>query len=243
MDSKSTSHAKKNNKKKTNEKSAETVEIVKNNAKSNEVANIVIDINNAVKNQLSSASKLTFPPKKKSKGTENSKTKSKTENAKIVGTNLNNDDINTKGRWDIVSVTNTKEELYGKGKNKAKKKSKTPKTTTEAKTLSVRDSVSDHETHSLDYSPETVLIEAEEDLHEGSKFDDIHGSVDQHVCDVEVQSDVAETHSKDVAGQHFEGPSKYKDGTPGGRLFKEETLAEMDAYLYLGKVSCQPCSL
>lgn len=36
---------------------------------------------------------------------------------------------------------------------------------------------------------------------------------------------------------HIQIPKRYQEGTAGGRLFKEQTLAEIDGYLYLGKVS------
>ena len=94
--------------------------------------------------------------------------------------------------------------------------------------------------HPLHFSPDAVLIEAEEDLQGDNKFKDTH-VIDS--ADVEVESvedptfqSKEETHSKSEPGQHFKDRS-FKDGTPGGRLFKEETLAEIDAYLYLGKVS------
>ncbi|PFX31945.1 DNA-directed RNA polymerase, mitochondrial [Stylophora pistillata] len=241
-DSKSTSQAKKkikvteNNAKKRNVKKSEAVKIVNDTVKSNEDENMIKEISNEVKNQLSSASKLTLPLMKKSKGKESSKAKSRRQSTEIVWPNASKDDISSKRKLDQVSVTNQKGKLHVTNKTKAKKKSDPSKTIVDTKISPMSGFISDNETHSLDYSPEAVLIEAEEHFHEQSKFGDIDSSLDQHVCDVEVQRDVAKPLSENASGQYFEGPAKYKDGTPGGRLFKEETLAEMDAYLYLRKV-------
>ena len=221
-------------------KKSEAVKIVNDTVKSNGDENIIKEISNEVKNQLSSASKLTLPVMKKIKGMESSKAKSRRQSTDIVWPNVSKDDFNTKKKVDQVSVTNRKGQLSGTNNTKAKKKSDPSKKIIEMTTSPVSGVINDNETHSLDYSPEVVLIEAEEHFHEQSKFEDIDGSVDQHVCNVEVQGNVAKPLCGNAPGEYFEGPAKYKDGTPGGRLFKEETLAEMDAYLYLGKVSCQP---
>lgn len=229
-----------NNTKKKNVKKSEAVKIVNDTVKSNGDENIIKEISNEVKNQLSSASKLTLPVMKKIKGMESSKAKSRRQSTDIVWPNVSKDDFDTKKKVDQVSVTNRKGQLSGTNNTKAKKKSDPSKKIMETTTSRVSGVINDNETHSLDYSPEVVLIEAEEHFHEQSKFEDIDGSVDQHVCNVEIQGDVAKPLCGNAPGEYFEGPAKYKDGTPGGRLFKEETLAEMDAYLYLGKVSCQP---
>ncbi|XP_058961584.2 DNA-directed RNA polymerase, mitochondrial [Pocillopora verrucosa] len=224
-----------NNTKKKNVKKSEAVKIVNDTVKSNGDENIIKEISNEVKNQLSSASKLTLPVMKKIKGMESSKAKSRRQSTDIVWPNVSKDDFDTKKKVDQVSVTNRKGQLSGTNNTKAKKKSDPSKKIMETTTSRVSGVINDNETHSLDYSPEVVLIEAEEHFHEQSKFEDIDGSVDQHVCNVEVQGDVAKPLYGNAPGEYFEGPAKYKDGTPGGRLFKEETLAEMDAYLYLGK--------
>lgn len=229
-----------NNTKKKNVKKSEAIKIVNDTVKSNGDENIIKEISNEVKNQLSSASKLTLPVMKKIKGMESSKAKSRRQSTDIVWPNVSKDDFDTKKKVDQVSVTNRKGQLSGTNNTKAKKKSDPSKKIMETTTSRVSGVINDYETHSLDYSPEVVLIEAEEHFHEQSKFEDIDGSVDQHVCNVEIQGDMAKPLCGNAPGEYFEGPAKYKDGTPGGRLFKEETLAEMDAYLYLGKVSCQP---
>ena len=106
-------------------------------------------------------------------------------------------------------------------------------------TLQAIESLEIDEAHPLHFCPDAVLIEAEEDLQENSKFKDAHviNSIDVEVESVEdltLQSKTG-THIQSEPEQHFKDRS-FKDGTPGGRWFKEETLAEIDAYLYLGKV-------
>lgn len=115
-----------------------------------------------------------------------------------------------------------------------------PKT---SESLPVVESLGNDEVHTLDYCPEAVLIAAEEDLHGGSQSEgiavsDLADMDKESVVDHGLQSKT-EAHSENEPEQHSEvsGPGKFKEGTPGGRLFKEETLAEIDAYLYLEKVS------
>ena len=107
-----------------------------------------------------------------------------------------------------------------------------------AETLAIQ-SLDNDEAHPLHFSPDAVLMEAEEDLQGDSEFKDAHviDSPDVEVESIEdptLQSKTG-TRIKSEPERHFKDRS-FKDGTPGGRWFKEETLAEIDAYLYLGKV-------
>lgn len=127
-----------------------------------------------------------------------------------------------------------------KGKNTLKDHSRQQDLFSKAAGTSlVIESLDNDEVHQLHFSPDAVLIEAEEDLQGGSKFEDAHviDSADVEVGTIEdptLQSKTA-PRSESEPEQHFKDRS-FKDGTPGGRWFKEETLAEIDAYLYLGKV-------
>lgn len=108
-----------------------------------------------------------------------------------------------------------------------------------AGTLSPIESLNNDEAHPLHFSPDFDFTEVEEDLQGDSKFEDAHviDLADVEVGSVEdptLQSKTG-TRIESEPEQHFKDRS-FKDGTPGGRWFKEETLAEIDAYLYLGKV-------
>ena len=106
------------------------------------------------------------------------------------------------------------------------------------------------EDHPLDYSPEALLVDHEEVyLHEKEDASHFVGGsnvleTDPHLGglrektaeeEVDVLDDV-----EDVTELPFDEsthiPKRYREGTAGGKLFEEQTLAEIDGYLYLGKV-------
>ena len=211
-----------NSKKKKSKKSAKTVEAVKstNSNKVNDVNNVERKQSVAVKQatgmqadiKLSSTSQL---KQHKDKNTTKTNSEYQQSNEERKGGDISKDLV--------------------------KQKDFDTKCSKASETLPVIECLGNDEVHSLDYSSEAVLIAAEEDLHGGSHVSDL---ADMDVGSTGLQSK-AETHSESEPGQHFEsehsevsGPRTFKEGTPGGRLFKEETLAEIDAYLYLGKVSC-----
>ena len=126
--------------------------------------------------------------------------------------------------------------------------------------------VSDEE-HVLDYGPEAILIAAEDDHHEETEIEDggnVPHSVatcttkelhDEDVIDLDFLSEDEEPairrdgvpmsdEIESMSGSHIDNfvqtPKKYREGTAGGRLFEAQTLAEIDGYLYLGKVSKVP---
>lgn len=243
----------KQSKKKKDKKNAKTGEAVKD-ANSNEVDNT------ASKQQDSAANKK--KKAKQSKSTANKEKKKGKNSAKVVEATKDGNAIND--QQNIVhnldkkqssaakyAATDTKIQterlnIHTKGGNTWKDLSRQQDLGSTfykaAGTSPSIESLDNDEAHSLHFSPEAVLIEAEEDLQGDSEFKDTHviDSADVEVESVEdptLQSKV-ESHTESEPGQHFKD-RLFKDGTPGGRLFKEETLAEMDAYLYLGKVGCK----
>ena len=240
----------KQSKKKKDKKNAKTGEAVK------DTNSIEVD-NTASKQQDSAANKK--KKEKKSKSTANNKNQKGKNSAKAVEATKDGNAI--KNQEKIVHNLDKKESSTAKyaatdakiqteqlntdtkGGNAWKDRSRQQdlgSTFSKATGMSPSlESLDNDEAHPLDFSPESVLIEAEEDLQGDSKFKDTH-VIDS--ADVEVESvedptlqSKEESHSESEIGQHFKQRS-FKDGTPGGRLFKEETLAEIDAYLYLGKV-------
>jgi len=242
---------KKNSKKKKDKKNAKTGEAVKD-TKLNEVDNI------ASKQQDSAASKK--KKEKKSKSAANNKTKKGKNSSKAVEAKKDRNSI--KDQENIVHNIEKKQSSTTKyATTDAEMQTEQPNThandgniskdlgrqehlddtfSMAAETLPAIESHDNVEAHPLYFSPDAVLIEAEEDLQRDGKLKHAHVS---DSADVEVESvedpafqSKVESHIESESGQHFKDRS-YKDGTPGGRLFKEETLAEIDAYLYLGKVS------
>ena len=107
------------------------------------------------------------------------------------------------------------------------------------------------EDHPLDYSPEALLIDHEEVyLHDKEDASHLVGGsnvleADPHLGGLreqtaEEEADVLDD-VEDVTELPFDEsthiPKRYREGTAGGKLFEEQTLAEIDGYLYLGKVS------
>ena len=242
---------KKNSKKKKDKKNAKTGEAVKD-TKLNEVDNT------ASKQQDSAASKK--KKEKKSKSAANNKTKKGKNSSKAVEAKKDRNSI--KDQENIVHNIEKKQSSTTKyATTDAEMQTEQPNThandgniskdlgrqehlddtfSMAAETLPAIESHDNVEAHPLYFSPDAVLIEAEEDLQRDGKLKHAHVS---DSADVEVESvedpafqSKVESHIESESGQHFKDRS-YKDGTPGGRLFKEETLAEIDAYLYLGKVS------
>lgn len=210
-------------KKKKSKKSAKTVEAVKS-TNSNKVKN---DVNNVERKQSVAVKRATgMQADIKLSSTSQLKQHKDKDTTK---TNSEYQQSNEERKGGDISKDLVKQKDFDTKFSKA------------SETLPVIESLGNDEVHSLDYSSEAVLIAAEEDLHGGSHVSDL---ADMDVGSTGLQSKV-ETHSESEPGQHFEsehsevsGPRTFKEGTPGGRLFKEETLAEIDAYLYLGKVSC-----
>ena len=276
-DQSTSGHKKKNkttentgSKKKKAKKSAKTVEAVK---VEKFVDYLVTKKQNSTTKQDSAArDQPTSSHKKKNKQTKKNKKSGEVEKfVDYLVTKKNNSTTKytTSERGiqkDRPSSTSLETQHKGKGGTKAESKSKKSNTETRDgnmskdlnrsknmdakhfKALPAIESVGNDEAHPLDYNPEAVLIEAEEDLHlhDGrSRSEDIHECDGQHLADMDSDVDPALFHREDVAkpqaqsGQHISGsPNRlFREGTPGGRMFKEETLAEMDAYLYLGKVS------
>ena len=112
------------------------------------------------------------------------------------------------------------------------------------------------EEHPLDYSPEAILVDEEEHLHEQTEINNADEASASHSANTEKLLDTDPDHGdldakEDVAAvlddpdsfsdPHFDDsvhtPRRYQEGTVGGKLFKEQTLAEIDGYLYFGKVS------
>ena len=241
----------KQSKKKKDKKKGKTGEAVKD-TNSNEVDNT------ASKQQDLAASKK--KKAKQSKSTANNKNKKRKSSAKAVEAIKDGNAI--KDQENIVHSIDKKQSLTAKyaatdakiqteqintdtkGGNTWKDRSRQQNSdntfSKAAGTSSAIESLDNDEAHPLHFSPDAVLIEADEDLQGDFEFKDTHviDSADVEVENVEdptLQSKV-ESHSESEPEQHFKDRS-FKDGTPGGRLFKEETLAEIDAYLYLGKVS------
>lgn len=114
------------------------------------------------------------------------------------------------------------------------------------------------EDHPLDYSPEALLVDHEEVyLHDKEDASHLVGGsnvleVDPHLGALREQSAEEEVDIlddlEDVTESPFDDsthiPKRYREGTAGGKLFEEQTLAEIDGYLYLGKVgshlTCRP---
>ena len=242
---------KKNSKKKNDKKNAKTGEAVKD-TNLNEVDNT------ASKQQDSAASKK--KKEKKSKSAANNKTKKGKNSSKAVEAKKDRDAI--KDQENVVHNIEKKQSSTTKyattdaeiqteqpnahandgniSKDLSRQEHLDNTSSKAAETLSAIEYHDNIEAHPLYFSPDAVLIEAEEDLQRDSKLKHTHVS---DSADVEVESvedsacqSKVESHLESESGQHFKDRS-YKDGTPGGRLFKEETLAEIDAYLYLGKVS------
>lgn len=213
-----------NSKKKNSKKSAKTVEAVKG-TNSNKVEN---NVDNVEKRQSSTA-------------------KYATTDAGIQVDSLSFTSQQKQHKEKGATKTKIESKSGNISKDLSKQKDLDTKFSKASETLPAIESFSNDEAHSLDYSPEAVLIAAEENLHGGSKSKDIGVS---DLADMDVGSAVtpgfqskAESHIESEPEQHFEEhsevsePRTFREGTPGGRLFKEETLAEIDAYLYLGKVS------
>lgn len=235
---------KKNSKKKKDKKNAKTGEAVRDR-NLNEVDNT------ASKQQDSAASKK--KKEKKSKSAANNKTKKGKNSSKAVEAKKDRNSI--KDQENIVHNIEKKQSSTTKyATTDAEIQTEQPNTPANdgniskdlgrqehlddtfsmaAETLPAIESHDNVEAHPLYFSPDAVLIEAEEDLQRDSKLKYAHVS---DLADVEVESDEDPAFQSKVESRHFKDRS-YKDGTPGGRLFKEETLAEIDAYLYLGKVS------
>lgn len=112
--------------------------------------------------------------------------------------------------------------------------------------------------HPLDYSPEALLVDHEEVyLHDKEDASHLVGGsnvleVDPHLGALREQTAAEEVDVlddlEDVTESPFDDsthiPKRYREGTAGGKLFEEQTLAEIDGYLYLGKVgshlTCRP---
>ena len=130
-------------------------------------------------------------------------------------------------------------------------------TVTVSETLPTVAAVGDEE-DPLDYNLEAILAEGEEDLLWEVQSEDISVIDGPRIAsekeldsdgDLEVEflndvdSDVLETRTEalgddvTVVDDLYSVPKKYREGTAGGKLFEEQTLAEIDGYLYLGKVS------
>ena len=244
---------KQNSKKKKDKKNAKTGEAVKdtNSSETDNAAN---------KQQNSAASKKR--KEKKSKSIANDKNKKGKNSAKageaikdtnsikdqknIVQNIVNKQSSNAKHAEPDAKIQTERLITETNGENisniRSRQQNLDDTLSMAAETLPAIESHDNDEAHSLYFGPDAVLIEAEEDLHvQGdSKIKDtrVRVSADMEVESVEDPAfqSVVETHSESEPGQHFKDRS-YKDGTPGGRLFKEETLAGIDAYLYLGKVS------
>lgn len=106
------------------------------------------------------------------------------------------------------------------------------------------------EDHPLDYSPEALLVDHEEVyLHDKEDASHLVGGgnvleTDPHLGGLREQTAEEEVDVlddlEDVTELPFDEsthiPKRYREGTAGGKLFEEQTLAEIDGYLYLGKV-------
>ena len=106
------------------------------------------------------------------------------------------------------------------------------------------------EDHPLDYSPEALLVDQEEVyLHDKEDASHLVGGssvleTDPHLGGLREQTAEEEVDVlddlEDVTELPFDEsthiPKRYREGTAGGKLFEEQTLAEIDGYLYLGKV-------
>ena len=236
--------------KKKDKKNAKTGEAVKN-TNSNEVDNT------ASKQQDSAASKT--KKEKKSKSTANNKNKEGKSTAKTVESikdaNVIKDQENIvhnieKKQSSTLKYAATDGKMQTEQLNTGAEGGNTWKDhsrqqdlfsddlfSNAAETLAI-ESLDNDEGHPLHFGPD-VLIEAEEDLQGDSEYKDsrVIDLPDVEVGNIEdptLQSKTG-TPSESEPAQHFKDRS-FKDGTPGGRWFKEETLAEVDAYLYLGKV-------
>ena len=106
------------------------------------------------------------------------------------------------------------------------------------------------EDHPLDYSPEALLVDHEEVyLHDKEDASHLVGrsnvlETDPHLGGLREQTAEEEVDVlddlEDATELPFDEsthiPKRYREGTAGGKLFEEQTLAEIDGYLYLGKV-------
>jgi len=105
------------------------------------------------------------------------------------------------------------------------------------------------EDHPLDYSPEALLVDHEEVyLHDKEDASHLVGrsnvlETDPHLGGLREQTAEEEVDVlddlEDATELPFDEsthiPKRYREGTAGGKLFEEQTLAEIDGYLYLGK--------
>lgn len=220
--------------------------------------------------------KSTPANKKKNKTKENDKKKKNTESTEeseaVMAKSLK--DIQNNAVDSVAkkkhNYTKSTKDTSGSAGNKSAKKSETKRSIAETKgvngttsnhlrdgfgksvskiaeTLPAITSVSNEE-HPLDYSPEAILVEEEEDLHEKTEINDVDEASASHLANTEKELDIdpdrGELDAKeDVAvvlddlDSFSDPPKRYEEGTVGGKLFKEQTLAEIDGYLYLGKVS------
>ena len=250
LGNKAKNKTKQNSKKKKDKTNTKTGEAVKD-TNSNEVDNT------ASKQQDSATSKK--KKEKKSKSTANSKNKKGKSTAKTVESIKDANVINNQENI-VYNIEKKQSSTLKYAANDAKIQTERLNTDTKgrntlkghsrqqdlfsdlfseaAETLAIQ-SLDNDEAHPLHFSPDAVLMEAEEDLQGDSEFKDAHviDSPDVEVESIEdptLQSKTG-TRIKSEPERHFKDRS-FKDGTPGGRWFKEETLAEIDAYLYLGKV-------
>ena len=106
------------------------------------------------------------------------------------------------------------------------------------------------EDHPLDYSPEALLVDHEEVyLHDKEDASHLVGGsnvleTDPHLGGLREQTaeeevdvlDDLEDATELPLDESTHIPKRYREGTAGGKLFEEQTLAEIDGYLYLGKV-------
>ena len=106
------------------------------------------------------------------------------------------------------------------------------------------------EDHPLDYSPEALLVDHEEVyLHDKEDASHLVGGsnvleTDPHLGGLREQTaeeevdvlDDLEDVTEFPLDESTHIPKRYREGTAGGKLFEEQTLAEIDGYLYLGKV-------
>ena len=117
------------------------------------------------------------------------------------------------------------------------------------------------EDHPMDYIPEALYLDDEVSLHGREEMtNEIEEPSSSNLADASKKLEAdphlveprAGIHEEDldalddlesISDVPFEDsvhiPKKFREGTVGGRLFEEQTLAEIDGYLYLGKVSCE----
>ena len=214
--------------------------------------------------------------KKKNKTKENDKTKKNTKSTK--GSEAVTAKSSKEVQNNVVDSFAKKKHNYtkpskktsGSAGNKSAKKSETKRSIAETK--DVNGTTSNHlhdglgksalkiaetspaittvsnEEHPLDYSPEAILVEEEDDLHEKTEINDVDEASASHLANTEKELDTDPDHGDldakedvvvvlDDLDSFSDPPKRYQEGTVGGKLFKEQTVAEIDGYLYLGKVS------